>query len=315
MYVSSSVSSLYNFRRSAIDRESILKRYAILYDNIIFNRRGCPIGNNDLVENLAECISLLISGKGDFNERKQLAKNKDFSDLFIDCWDIVDNAEQFESNIFQAIDKETANRIGSFSHEEIRCINGLAPDSYVYDIDDVKELSGNIYVEMGINNLLAEEKIDFLPSYSPIISKAICKESENVGLEAHTIFENDMLLPSFEDLTWDEIFELRSDKSIHNFRKVIYDLAFYSADFHTDLLGKYQQDLWSLVTDLKPDVGTSLLGGILSNLPMPTIVNPVGIVSAFKDVAEAKYIENRYGHIFFVQNVRQLKVNKALKRN
>lgn len=304
MYVASSTSSLFNYQREGISREAVLKRYALLYDNILFDRRGCPIGPGEIAETLSECISMLICDGETLEDRKKLGKDKDFSTLFVDCWDVVDNAERFNSEVFSTIDETTQKRLGEFSHREIRRVNNLPEDSYDYDIDDVKEINGDLFIDIGVNKLLLEQGIELVPSYSPIVGRALQNEYEHNGIECHSLFKNDLLVPDFDSLSWGEIIDLRQDKYLKAFRNVVFGIATTSEDLDPALVSKVQGDLWGLVSDAKPHMAKTFLSGFLGNLPSPIILNPIGIASAVKDIHDAKKLEERYGHVFFINNMR-----------
>lgn len=304
MYVASSVSSLFNYQRENISREGVMKRYALLFDNVIFNRKGCPIGPGEVADNLAECVSMLIHQADTLQERKKLGKDKEFAKIFIDCWDFVEDAGKFESNIPSAIDESIHKRLGKFCHAEIRRINGLPDDSYNYDIDDVRELNGDLFTDIGINMLLLEQKADLVPSYSPIVGRALENEYQHSNVACHELFTSDLLVPDFDALSWGEIIDLRGDKYLKAFRKVIFDLATTSTDLDSSLINKVQSDLWGLVSDAKPNVAKTFLTGLLGNLPSPTILNPIGVGAALKDTYDARKLENKYGHVFFVHKLR-----------
>lgn len=308
MYVASSTSSLFNYQRDNISPEAILKRYALLYDNILFDRRGCPIGPGDIAETLSECISMLICEGGTLEERKKLSKDKGFSNLFVDCWDVVDNAEKFHYEVFSTIDEDIQKRIGEFSHREIRRVNGLPEDSYKYDIDDVKEINGDIFIDIGVNKLLLERGIELVPSYSPIVGRALKNEYDHNGIECHSLFNNDILVPDFDSLSWGEVIDLRGDKYLKAFRETVFGIATTSGDLDPALVSKVQGDLWELVADAKPNVARTFLSGFLGNLPSPTVLNPIGVASAVEDVIEARKLEKKYGHIFFINNMRVAKI-------
>ena len=56
-----SIPGLYNFKREGISPSGLLKRYAILFENVIFNRHGAPIGKGEMADSLAEFVSLMIA--------------------------------------------------------------------------------------------------------------------------------------------------------------------------------------------------------------------------------------------------------------
>jgi hypothetical protein len=307
MYVASSVSSLFNYEHENISREGVMKRYALLFDNVIFNRHGCSIGPGQVAQNLAECISMLIHEADTLQERKKLGKNKEFAKIFVDCWDFVVDVQKFESKVPWALDQNVRERLGEFCHAEIRRTNGLPHDSFKYDIDDVRVLNGDLFADLGIHKLLLEEGIDLIPSYSPLVGRALQSEYLHNNIECHDLFSNDILVPDFDALSWGEVIDLRNDKYLKAFREVIFELASTNKDLDSSLVTKVQSDLWNLVSDSKPNLAKTFLTGIIGNLPSPIILNPIGIGAVLKDTYDAKQLEEKYGHVFFMHKLRSVK--------
>ena len=304
MFVASSSSNIFNYLHEGISPENVLKRYALLFDNVIFNRDGCPIGKGQLASTLGEYVSMLISEASTLAGRRQLAKDKGFSKIFIDCWDIVKDAKAFQDNLPTAIRSDVLNRIGTFCHQEIRRLNNVEQDSYSYDIDEVRVLYGDIYGDIGVNQLLLNENIEVIPSYCPLIGRALSDEYKVQGIECHDLFKEQVLVPNFDELSWGEIIDLRNDKYVKSFRDVIYEISEKGQSLNKGLVSKVQNDLWSLVADEKPNITKSFLTGVIGNLPSPTIVNPIGVFAACKDVYDATQSEKRYGHVYFVHNLK-----------
>ncbi|MBU2641460.1 MAG: hypothetical protein KJ889_06635 [Gammaproteobacteria bacterium] len=304
MDVISSIPSLYNFQREGISGDGLMKRYAILFDRIIFNRHGAPIGDFG-IKSLAEVVSMLISTGESLSERRSLGANKRFQNLFVDCWDVVRDAERFESMKYEVIPEETQNRISEFCFSEVRRQNELPANSYAFDIDDVKELSGDLYADIGLNILAKAEGLDIVPNYSPIIGRALENEIALANGQCHELFSGGLLVPEFDCLSWDEILELRQDRSVKSFRKAVYELMGSGVPLDDALQKRIQEDLWRLAGDVRPNVRQSVLAGIGSNLPSPIFVNPIGVGLAFKEIWDARERENQYGHVFFIQNMRQ----------
>jgi hypothetical protein len=306
MNVISSMSSLFNFERENISRIGLMKRYALLFDGVVFNRYGAPIGNDDICETLGEFVSMLVSTGETPNERKQLGKNKRFSEIFIDCWDLVENPEEFERQKFHVLDEASQKRVGDFCFSEVRRLNGLSSDSYKFDIDDVRELSGDITSDIGLNLLALAEGVDIVPSYSPIISRALNSEAQHNGGKTFELFQSDLVIPDFESFSWDEILELRNDKYIHSFRSVVHGLLQKEENIDKALIERVQVDLWSLAADVQPNVRQTYLEAIGSNLPSPVIINPIGVAASLRDIYQAKQMERKYGHVYFVQKLKSI---------
>lgn len=304
MDVISSIPSLFNFQREGISRDGLMKRYAILFEHIIFNRYGAPIDNFG-IESLAEVVSMLISTGESLKDRKSLGRNKRFQNLFVDCWDVVKDAERFESMRYGVVPEEARSRLSEFCFSEVRRVNGLPTDSYEFDIDDVKELSGDLYADIGLNILAEAEGLDVIPNYSPIIGRALANEVALANGQCHELFSGGLLVPDFDGFSWDEVLELREDKYVKAFRTAIYELMKSGASLESDLQHKVQNDLWELAADVRPNVRQSVLAGIGSNLPSPIIVNPIGLGLALKDIRDNRLRESRYGYVFFIQSARQ----------
>ena len=307
MDVISSIPSLFNFQREGISRNGLMKRYAILFDHIIFNRYGAPIGNFG-IESLAEVVSMLIStGGSSLKERRSLGENKRFKNLFVDCWDVVRDAERFESMRFEVVPESVRTRLGEFCFSEVRRVNDLPADSYAFDIDDVKELSGDIYADIGLNILAVAEGLDVVPNYSPLIGRALESEMNIAGGQCHELFGGGLLVPDFDSFSWDEVLELREDKYVKSFRKAVYELMRRDVPLDATLQQRVQTDLWNLAADVRPNVRQSVLAAIGSNLPSPIVVNPIGVGLALKDIRDSRERENRYGHVFFIQKMRDMR--------
>lgn len=287
MDVISSIPSLFNFRREGISSDGLMKRYAILFDHIIFNRYGAPIGIFG-IESLAEVVSMLISTGESLSERRSLGANKRFQNLFVDCWDVVRDAERFESMKYEVIPEETKDRIREFCFSEVRRQNGLPSNSYAFDIDDVKELSGDLYSDIGLNILAKAEGLDIVPNYSPIIGRALESEIELSNGKCYELFSGGLLVPEFDCLSWDEILELREDRRVKSFRQVVYELMGSGVPLDDALQKRIQDDLWGLAADVRPNIRQSVLAGIGSNLPSPILVNPIGVGLALKEIWDAR---------------------------
>lgn len=283
-----------------------MKRYAILFDHIVFNRHGAPIGDFG-INSLAELVSILISTSESLNKRRLLGTNKRFQSIFVDFWDVVRDAESFESMKYEVIPKDVQDRLSEFCYSEVRRTNDLPADSYAFDIDDVNGLSGDLYADIGLNILAIAEGLDVVPNYSPIIGRALANEIAIADGQCHELFSGGLLVPDFDSFSWDEVLELREDRHVKSFRKAVYKLMGSGAPLDATLQQGVQNDLWRLAADVRPNVRQSVLAGIGSNLPSPIIVNPIGVGLALKDILDNRERENKYGHVFFIQSMRRLR--------
>lgn len=218
---------------------------------------------------------------------------------------MVYDPEKFERKMFEIIDRETQERVSEFCFREIRRQNNLPDDSYKFDIDDVRELSGDITSDIGMTLLALSEGMDVIPSYTPMIGKVLELEIERNGEHCHEVFSSELIVPDFDAYSWNEILELRNDDNIKAFRMVIYGLLQKNNNIDRMLFKKILSDLWSLVTDVKPNVRQTILEAIGSNLPSPIGINPIGIATSLRDICEANCLKRKFGHIFFVQQLKE----------
>ncbi|MFQ6334005.1 hypothetical protein [Methylophilus sp. 3sh_L] len=302
----SSIPSLMLFEKEGISIEGLMKRYAILFDKVIFNRRGAPYEVFG-INHVAELVSIFLTPQGSLTQRKALGSNKKFRELFVDCWDVVSDADKFEADRYAVINDLPLDGLGDFCFAEIRRENNLSEDSYDFDIDDVKILSGDLYADIGLNFLAVSEGLDVIPNYSPIIGRALTNEITKRNGQCHDLFGGDLLIPNFDSYSWDEILELREDRHIKAFRKVAVDAMEGSKPLDTAIEQRVMSDLFRLARDVKPDVTHAVLNGVGSNLPSPLMVNPLAIALSMKDVKDNMDRDKKYGHVYFIQGMRERK--------
>ena len=277
MRVICSMASIENFGREHVSPEQLLKRYAVLFDEIIFDPFGCPIGQDTLAlaPDVAEWIALITSNEERYGERRRVAQkvvqDKRFRSLFIDQREILPDLRMPGAMPFEVISKTALESISDFCFAEIRRRKGLDDKSFDFDIDEVNALSADLIADIGVSTLAVEEGLDVIPSFSPIVGRALARETELAGGQCEDIFGGDFLVPALEELTWSEILELRTDRYAKRFRGVLHEMMLTGTDLEQSLRTKAQEDLWSLAKDVQPRMRESLLGAIGSNLPCPII--------------------------------------------
>jgi hypothetical protein len=115
--------------------------------------------------------------------------------------------------------------------------------------------------------------------------------------------------PSLFDLSWNDIASLRRSPYLKAFRDKYVELS-ETAKVH-ELLDRYQRALESLADEVRPAPVRSVVIGVLSNLPMPIVVNPISVASSIHTVYTDRRRASTYGWAFFVREARALSEVKA----
>lgn len=298
MRVITSFSSLRNFEYEGISSDRILKRYAILFEEVIFDPWG--VGNQNLIKFI---MGAAQRGTLDMKNDSYQDLQPEFKRTFLNLWETVVDTDAFEKRrrAFTSDNSTYFDGLGDFCWAEVKALHGenLTREQY----KEVKYLVEDVWTDVGLNELGISEGLNTVPSYSPLIGRALRKEVTSRAPCIHDVFSSDLIVPDFDKLSWSQVFELRADKHVKAFRKVIHN--YLKPDSKVDdayALG-VSRDLWKLVSDIEPSIQKSIISGVLSNVPFLPI-NPVGIGLAAKDVSKTREIERRFGHLFFVQKLK-----------
>lgn len=292
-----------NFARSGIDINSIYKRYALLYDEVIFNRHGCPIGGHNEFFDVASYIGYAFAHQGNMSEGKKLGKNKAFKSLFVDMWDVFDNPEDLPYLASSYISPDVAQKVLGYSWFQNALDQNLGIYNHHREHKAAANVASDISSDMAFNLFLADKLTDFNMSLAPVIGKAF-SSSHNIDSELN-LFTTELVIPNFESLTWDQILELRQDKYIKSFRSKVFKNV--GTGIHPDetLHKNLEQDLWYLAEQAKPNIEGRLIEMFLSNLPVPSAVNPFSYFYGAKSLAQgAENLEKSW--VYVVQHMREL---------
>lgn len=302
MKVYSSFSNSMNFHRSKISTASMYKRYALLFDQIIFNRHGCPIGKSDLFSSLHEYVSTLASEEVELKERLKLSRNKKFQALFIDLWDVVDDPGKTHTEARDYVSEFQANEISKFSWGRNLIDEEMGIHNHHKEYKAAAIVGGDISSDLGFNFLLKNRYKDFHINFAPVVAQAV--GSSQQGLDAAELFTTDLVIPKFEELSWDHILELREDENIQAFRRKLFSLEVQEGLIDEALSSELESALWDLASQIKPNIGKSSLEAVVSNLPLPTIINPFGLYYGAKSVYQNYKNTKAHSWIYFVQSMR-----------
>lgn len=302
MQVYSSFPNIMNFQRSNISMTSIYKRYALMYDEIIFNRHGCPIGDGSFFSSLPEYISSIVSDESELPKKLALGKNNKFKNLFIDMWDIVDDPENVHTEARNYISENDQIEISNFSWGRNLIDEEMGIQNHRREYKAAAIVGSDITSDLGFNFLLKEKLDSFKVNLAPVISDVFKSTQETSNI--NSLFTTDLIIPNFEALSWDQILELREDNYIKEFRKKIMSLSNSNEKMDEALSRELTTSLWSLADQCKPNMSKSILEVVLSNLPSPTIVNPFGLYCGVKNVIDTKKNKDEHSWVYFVQSMK-----------
>ncbi len=302
MKVYSSFSNTMNFKRSGVSMPSVYKRYALMYDHIVFNRYGCPIGKKDLFPTFHDYISAIAREKSSLNDGLILGKNKKFQNLFVDMWDLVDDPEEFHSLASEYVSAFDTNEISKFSWGR----NLIDEEMGIYNHDKEYKaaaiVSSDITSDIGFNLLLKDKFDSFTINFAPVIGEVLRTSLET--MDVNTLFSTELIIPNFEEMTWDEILELREDKYIKQFRNKVYSYGTNTANLDEVLNKDLDSALWDIANQCKPNLGKSIFEAVVSNLPSPTIVNPFGLYYSARDISNTHKSNEENSWVYFIQNIK-----------
>ncbi|SIT11866.1 hypothetical protein SAMN05421759_11776 [Roseivivax lentus] len=297
----SSMPNLYNFMRDGISFDSLLKRYALTCDHVVFNRFGAPIGEGEF-DSVGHFLAACALKQENYELARALGNDTRFSSIFIDMWDYVDDAGKLERTRYAFVDEATSKAIGDFAYSEVRRKKGLNADSYDFKLDEVKEIVGDLQADIGLNEYARCEGLGTMASYSDIVGRALGNLSKQPADNLIDLFDEPLLFPDLTSVPWDAVLELRSDRTAKEFRAFLERCV--SSELDVEKIGKdLSNDIWRLVKEVEPSVGKAILTAIASNLPSPIIINPIGVGIGMKDVATARQIKRDFAHVFFIQKL------------
>jgi hypothetical protein len=291
-----------NFHRSKINTASMYKRYALLFDQIIFNRHGCPIGKGDLFSNLHEYVSTLSSEEVELKEKLKLSKNKKFQGLFIDLWDVVDYPEKTHNEARDYVSEFQSNEISNFSWERNLIDEEMGIHNHHKEYKAAAIVGSDISSDLGFNFLLKNRYKNFHINFAPVVAQAVNSSQQAPGVGE--LFTTDLVIPKFEELSWDQILEFREDKNTRAFRRKFFSLENREEPIDKVLSSDLESALWDLASQIRPSIGKSSLEAVVSNLPLPTILNPFGLYYGAKSVYQNYKNKKSHSWIYFVQSMR-----------
>jgi hypothetical protein len=133
-------------------------------------------------------------------------------------------------------------------------------------------------------------------------SPAISPKIDNISKSINS------LIPSVDQLDWNEIFEIRGDHRIKSFREW---LNHNSQDIQDiGMVEAINKELWAALGELKPGLAANSVKGVLGNLPLPIPINPMAIVTSLYDIGKNIQFNKKYNWLLFTYDLR----NKVAKK-
>ncbi|QTF06952.1 hypothetical protein HC231_02635 [Brenneria izadpanahii] len=302
MEVYSSFPNSLNFRRSNIHTSSIYKRYALLFDRIIFNRHGCPIGEGNLFSNLHQYTSIISCEDEDFKERLKLSTNKKFKELFIDLWDVVEDPENTHREAQDYVSEFHSDGILKFSWGRNLIDEEIGIHNHNKEYKAAAIVGEDISSDLGFNFLLKSRYKNFHINFAPVVAQAVGSAQQTA--EIGELFTTELVVPKFDELSWDQVLELREDKNIQAFRRKFFSIENREKSIDKILYSDLESTLWDLATQIKPSIGKSTFEAVVSNLPFPTVLNPFGLYYGIKSVIQNYKNKNSHSWIYFIQSMK-----------
>ena len=98
-------------------------------------------------------------------------------------------------------------------------------------------------------------------------------------------------------LPWREILKLRRSSFVDEFRDRMKTMR---SESEGSVMNALWSDLWRFAQENRPSPRRTLLSGVLGNLPLPLVLNPVSVAQSVRDVWRANHQEGSFGWLYFV---------------
>ena len=150
--------------------------------------------------------------------------------------------------------------------------------------------------------LNAKENCTFLPmDCERKLLQQMFHDEKNIG---YSNFSNiiSSVIPDISEYSWDEIIELRNHPYWKQFRNKISDLSdeYLDKDTACEIFNEVIcKDLVEMAKNLRPQIGKSLVKGMICNIPLPIPINPVSVICTGHDIAREIDFKRKYGWLYF----------------
>ncbi len=294
------------FMMNTPDLENVLKRYSIFFDELYYfdNPLEGVITNSNPNNTRNELQTMLIKKGGD----KNFILSPKFNKIIKDDKDV--------SEFFKT--KRTDYRRNSFMEEQ----HQIAFEGYVKEILQKKGLNSEYMrgmIPFYKHQLLADfdlySNLSEYPEYSGLISPLlkgmihnVFNSNKNTGEEL--IKEvSEIKLIDFGSLSWNQIYKLRKSGFAGDFRLKIKEwLIEFANEGDMDVINskihKYIMDADADFYKMhRPNRILTTIKAILGNIPLPTLFNPVSVISGITDIRKDIKNKNKFAWMHFVMDM------------
>jgi hypothetical protein len=117
-------------------------------------------------------------------------------------------------------------------------------------------------------------------------------------------------IPDIHNLSFDQISKLRSTNKISSLYSWLFRRATEKGfDVTTaepgEIAGFLQDAMWELVTSIKPNLPETIATMVISQIPIPLPINPVGVALEVKNLLKVKKFNDKFEGLFILSSLRQ----------
>jgi hypothetical protein len=162
-----------------------------------------------------------------------------------------------------------------------------------------------------INEKIPCSLAGFSNGESYVINKCIEYNAKLNNIPLDTLRQEiDYTIPSLANLSWGQVFELRTDKRIKSFKEWING---NKPEIEKKGLREIVfKELWDVMGQLKPNILVDSVKATIGNLPLPIPINPLSLVAEAVDLYKNKKFNRKYAWLLFLYDL-QNKVSKSQK--
>jgi len=118
-------------------------------------------------------------------------------------------------------------------------------------------------------------------------------------------------IPDVGNLPWNDIFKLRKSSFGESFRntlkKILKMLSISDFENSKTIFQDFKNNqLMELALSVKPNINKTVFTAIGSNIPLP-FPNPIGIADGLNSVEQAKNLADKFGWIYFVNDLKNVR--------
>lgn len=290
------------------DSVSVLKRAAVLFEHLFFDDDELPMGHPGFPDFATphDLLSMLATRRQE-DERPFLANSPAFKSLVLTPSDLFSH----ERIYFEAVHQASSSMDSTLRSAIMRAAGRHKPAQYKTLTDWWKSQKSMVSAwigEFARFSVAAEEIPGAIPLCSQFHLEVVHKFDEMPGAASTPTFLE--LLEAnppvdFSQLAWHDIFDLRGDTRVRQFRRRLAELAIAGRADPSSIGPTAWNDAFSALESLQTSVPRAVVEGVVTNLPFLIPVNPVAAAASIRKVVRAKRIGDRYGWLLFLAEARR----------